>query len=300
VTVAAGPLGTARRPTGRTLTNVDPSLANGFHPVCLAAELTGQHEVRLLGRRWSLRRDNTGQVRADPEVAAVEEANGLVWLAPAGPVVSGVAPSAAFDDPSFPRIWLAPQAISAAAGLLADNFCDMAHFPFVHAATIGSVDDPEVPRYSISPCDEGFDYRYTHRYSNEEDPGVALGIRPREQTRRVTCSYRWPFQMQLRLDHVEAGGTTILLFSLQPRDRATTVAYTCLLRAGFAGGETDLASDAAYEQAILDEDIGLQEQFELDGLPIDPAVEVNVRPDAAGIHLRRTLARFAAGTGLSC
>jgi len=37
----------------------------------------------------------------------------------------------------------------ASVGLLADNFLDMAHFPFVHRATFGADEAAEVPAYRL-------------------------------------------------------------------------------------------------------------------------------------------------------
>ena len=42
-------------------------------------------------------------------------------------------------------VWLPPQRVRVGAGQFIDNFLDFAHFPFVHAATIGSDEALEVP-----------------------------------------------------------------------------------------------------------------------------------------------------------
>ena len=284
---------------GPTFANDHPALERAWHPVALAADVTDDAtEVDLLGRRWVLRREAPGAtVRADPDPdGRVSEHLGVVWLAPA-PVAKPLTELIAcpqFDDPAFAWAWLAPARTTAAASLLADNFLDIAHFPFVHAGTFGSAEDAEVPAYDVEVAsDVEFSYSYTHGYRNEEDPGVAAGLRPLRQTRRVACRYRLPFQMVLTLEHVESGGTTVVLFFLQPEHRRSTVAYTCVMRDHMGGAPVDLAAAVAFEHAVLMEDLALQEQIDLAGLPLERATEVHVRADRAGLELRRALHRFA-------
>jgi vanillate O-demethylase monooxygenase subunit len=48
-------------------------------------------------------------------------------------------------DPSFERSHLPMIETPANARLLADNFLDMAHFPFIHAGTFGAGEAHEAP-----------------------------------------------------------------------------------------------------------------------------------------------------------
>ncbi|WP_162941874.1 hypothetical protein [Desertimonas flava] len=255
-------------------------------------------EVELLGRQWRIARSAAGTVTADPEPAGLRDELGLVWLAPQSPpeALDELVACPSYVDSRFARVWLEPSRTSAAAALLADNFLDMAHFPFVHAGTFGSADDVLVPRYEVERHGVEIGYSYVHGYLNDEDPGVAAGLRPRRQTRRVTALFRLPFQMTLTLEHIESGGTTVILFTLQPESATSTVAYTCVLRDHIGGGPVDVAATAAFEQAVLDEDLALQADIDLDGLPLDLRDEVHVRADAAGIELRRCLASLVALT----
>jgi len=41
-------------------------------------------------------------------------------------------------DPRYPGDWLTPARTTSPAGLMADNFLDVAHFPFVHTSTFGA------------------------------------------------------------------------------------------------------------------------------------------------------------------
>ena len=60
---------------------------------------------------------------------------GLVWVAPEAPRTG------LFDDPdtedgAYVGAWLPPARTTVSAGMVADNFLDVAHFPFVHAGDV--------------------------------------------------------------------------------------------------------------------------------------------------------------------
>jgi phenylpropionate dioxygenase-like ring-hydroxylating dioxygenase large terminal subunit len=267
------------------LTNVSACLAHGWHPVARAHDVTAEPlTVRLLGRDHGVRRTPDGFV-TDAHAAA--EHAGLVWLAPDLPHHSLLEMPEA-DDPAFSSGWLAPQEVGTAAGLLADNFLDVAHFPFVHAETFGSEDDILVPPYEVTSEDEGFSVVYEHTYRNVEDPGVMAGIRPLLQRRRVTYRYKVPFQLRLRLDHLNTRTATVILFLLQPVDLDRTNIWCQVLRDDLAG--TTMADAVAFEQAVLDEDKLLSQRFLLAGLPLRLSDEMHTRADASGVALRRCLA----------
>jgi phenylpropionate dioxygenase-like ring-hydroxylating dioxygenase large terminal subunit len=231
----------------------------------------------------------------------VAERHGLVWLAPDEPF-SEIMDLPEADADGFDSMWLAPADGAAAAGLLADNFLDTAHFPFVHAGTIGAGEDLVVPPYRVEPDGDGFRVVMDQEVANPEDPGVAAGIRPLIQRRVSTYSYRPPFMLRLHMTYPDAGITNVVYFCLQPRELDSTRVYTRLLRDDLGGDPARLAVAARFEQAILDEDLALQGLFTIDGLPLSAgdgelAEEVSIRADAAGVALRRVLAAFVARAG---
>nr|WP_322761633.1 aromatic ring-hydroxylating dioxygenase subunit alpha [Frankia sp. Cr2] len=332
------------------LTNTDPSLRRGWHPVARSSDLGDEPvPVRLLGEHWAIARLDDHvvafadrcphrlaplsagrvdgpelvcgyhgwrfvasgectavpalgpdvpapkQARATPAWGAAER-HGLVWLAPEEPFADIIdLPEA--EDPAFDSVWLDIVLTSSCAGLLADNFLDTAHLPFVHADTIGAGEETIVPPYKVTPDGNGFRARINQTVANPEDPGVAAGLRPLIQRRRSTYIYRPPFQLRLVLEYPDAGSTNTIFFCLQPEDTDSTRVYTRLLRNDLGGDPDRLADAARFEQAILAEDIALQERFGLDGLPLvssgnDGAggdKEVSIRADAAGLALRRVL-----------
>jgi phenylpropionate dioxygenase-like ring-hydroxylating dioxygenase large terminal subunit len=226
----------------------------------------------------------------------VRERLGLIWLAPGEPVdVDLEVPED--GDRAFVVGWLPPERSAGPAGPLADNFLDVAHFPFVHAATFGAADETVVAAYDVAHEPGGFTSVQEQWCDNPQDPAVAAGLRPLRQRRRATYVYRAPFQLRLRLEFLESGAVTTILFLLQPEDVDSTRIYTCLLLHAGPGrplpDPATVAAEVAFEQAVLAEDLDLQADMCSTGLPLVMRDELHVRADRSGVALRRALTDFA-------
>jgi phenylpropionate dioxygenase-like ring-hydroxylating dioxygenase large terminal subunit len=284
-------------PAGRVFGNLDPSLEHAWHPVALATELAdaGSLDVRLLGRTWRISRTPDG-LAADPPAFGVRERFGVVWLAPAEPFD---VPLELPEDgaPGFVVGWLPPVRSTGPAGTLADNFLDVAHFPFIHAATFGAAEEKVVPGYDVIVEDGGFTSIQEQWCDNPMDPAVATGERPLRQRRQATYVYRAPLQLRLRLEFLESGAVTTILFLLQPEDADATRVYTALLLFSGPGqpppGPEIVAQEIAFEEAVLAEDLALQARMASTGLPLVLRDELHVRADRLGVALRRALVEFA-------
>lgn len=223
--------------------------------------------------------------------AGVVERGGIVWLAPEPPR----APLIDVDPPAGALVgMLAPTRLTADPGNLIDNFLDVAHFPFVHAGTFGLAQSDQVDEYELTSTEHGFVAVTEHEFANHEDPGVKAGIRPLVQRRRMTYTYAPPFTTTLRLDYVDAAGTNLILFGIQPErpgpaPLAAVRVYTVLLRNDIPAAAFDEA--IAFEQRVLDEDVVVQRTMRT-ALPLDLTAEVHTKADKLTIELRRTLARF--------
>jgi len=284
-------------PQGPALSNLDPSLASAWHPVALSAELGAELTVRLLGRQWTLERDAYGVLGVPAEAHAITERWGLIWLAPREPRID------LFDDPdtedlAYVGAWLPPSRTKVPAGVVADNFLDVAHFPFVHAGTFGAGERKEVAAYEVTMEPHGCRSVQVQWFENPGDPGVLDGIRPVRQRRRATYVYRAPFQLMLRLEELDAGAVKTILFFAQPEDLRSTRIYTKMLLHGIGGVDdpepATVAAEVAFEEAVLAEDLALQRQMTLTGLPLAMITELHVRADRLGVALRRILADFVA------
>jgi vanillate O-demethylase monooxygenase subunit len=198
------------------------------------------------------------------------------------------------DDPAFVAGELPTLTARASAGLLADNFLDVAHFPFVHAGTFGADEAAEVPQYAVARDDWSFTMGYEHSFANREDPGVASGLRPLVQTRRLAYRLTAPFHLRLRIDFVEAGGTNVIGFFIQPETADSCRLYTTLWRDDLDGDEARLAEAVEFEVAVLRQDLVIQESYHELVLPLAPTAEVHTRADRTTLELRRVLADLVA------
>ncbi len=276
------------------LTNLDPALDHGWHPVARCEEVGGAAlTVRLLGRSLRLHREPGGDLRAEPAPAALAEHLGLVWVAPRPPAAD-LLPCPDAEHPAFSRGVLRPERSTSAAGVLAENFLDVAHFPFVHAATFGAAEARVVEPFEVSADAVGLTSTQEQWFDNPQDPAVARGDRPLRQRRRATYTYRWPFQLLLRLEELDAGSIKTIVFSLQPEDEGSTRIHTTMLLHGLGEQEVPdertVAEEVAFEARVLAEDLALQQAMTVPGLPLRLRAELHVRSDRSGVALRRVLA----------
>jgi phenylpropionate dioxygenase-like ring-hydroxylating dioxygenase large terminal subunit len=290
------------QPAGSSFDNLDPALEHAWHPVALSRELRpgGWLQVRLLGRTWMLRRegrDEGGGVSADPPAFGIRERLGVLWLAPAEPAdVDLDVPEA--RDRRFVSGWMEPVRSPGPAGPLADTFLDATHGPFVHATTVGAPDQAEVPAPEVVLEPGGFSSVQEQWCDNPVDPEVATGGRPLRLRRRTTYTYRAPFQLRLRQEFLDSGGTTTILYLLQPEDPDSTRIYVCVLLASGPGrplhAPAEVAAQVALQKTILEEDVRSQAALDLSGLPVDLRAEVHVPADGRGVALRQALGDFMA------
>ena len=282
-------------PAAAALTNTDPRLRRAWHPAALSTEVAGPAglAVTVVGQQYTLRRG--AALTATPEPAGLVERWGMVWLAPEPPLVP------LFDDPDaedagYVGAWLEPARTRVNAGFVADNFLDVAHFPFVHTGTFGADADRVVEAVEVVPEPGGFRSVQDQWFDNPEDPGVVAGERPLRQRRRATYVHRAPFQLLLRLEELDAGAVKTILFFAQPETDTSTRIYTKMLLHGIGGearpGPATVAREVAFEEAVLAEDLVLQDAVSQPGLPLDMRTELHVRADRLGVALRRELVRF--------
>jgi phenylpropionate dioxygenase-like ring-hydroxylating dioxygenase large terminal subunit len=229
--------------------------------------------------------------------AALTERAGLVFLAPEEPLTELLDLPYASDD-SFVHGALVPIRARVGAGLMIDNFLDQAHFPFVHAATIGTDDARIVPDLTIERHDYGMTVTSRQQFPNHEDRGVQQEIRPLLQERFLRYEYRAPFAVSLYMEYVDAGVTNVIDFFVQPEDDDHCRLHTILHRDDLGDDPDQMAQCVAYEQKIVDEDLVIQERYVDRRLPLDLTTEVHLRADRTGLELRRILADFLAEAGV--
>jgi vanillate O-demethylase monooxygenase subunit len=225
--------------------------------------------------------------------AGVAERLGIVFLAPEAPVV-GLPTIEEAGEGGFESLELPPTEARASAALMADNFLDFAHFPFVHAGTFGTDESATLAPYDVQRDGWTFQVVYEHSFANREDPGVAAGIRPLVQTRRMTYRYQAPLFLTLRLEFLEAKGINVIGFFIQPQSQERCRLYTTLWRNDLSGDPAARENAIAFEQEVLAEDLAVQSRYDDLSLPLDLRAEVHTRADRNTIELRRVLSDFVA------
>jgi len=220
--------------------------------------------------------------------SSVNEAHGIVFLAPEAPVAP-LGPMPEADDAAFLEGRLPTLRTRGSAGLLADNFIDIAHFPFVHAARLGTDEAAEVAPFAVAREGRSFTLVYEHPFAHREDPGVAAGLRPLVPTRRLTYQLCAPFHLRLRVDFVDAGGSNVIGFFIQPETDESCRLFTTLWRDDLDGDAERMAEAVEFELAVLREDLRIQEAYHELELPLDPTAEIHTRADRATLELRRVL-----------
>jgi vanillate O-demethylase monooxygenase subunit len=223
--------------------------------------------------------------------ARVAESHGMVFVALEEPLMPIPLIEAA-NDPSFMKGDLPVFTARASAGLLADNFLDMAHFPFVHVGTFGEGEAKEVPHYKVQRDGFTFEASYEHQFANREDPGVDAGIRPLVQTRRLTYRYHAPFHLELKIEFLDAGGTNVIGFFLTPEDDDHVRIYSSIWRNDLEGSLERMADAIDFEVRVVNEDLRIQSHYEDLALPLESTAELHTRADKITLELRRVLHDF--------
>jgi vanillate O-demethylase monooxygenase subunit len=224
--------------------------------------------------------------------AEVTEQDGLVWLAPEPPraPVPDLHPGVPLGGDGIATVSMPVVEVKSNAALLIDNFLDEAHFPFVHAATIGGAGPEPIPRADVDRRGLSFTAVREHTFTNLTDPAVRDGTRPAVQRRRMTYRYQVPLTATLLLEFLDAGGWQFLTFAVQPEDAGSCRVYQTATGPGLA--DPDQAESAVkYEMSILEEDLDLQRRA-LSGLefPLDVGAELHTRADRVSVEFRRVLA----------
>ena len=223
--------------------------------------------------------------------AALVISHGMVFVAIDEPITPPPTLGAA-NDPAFQSGDLPVLTTRGSAALLADNFLDVAHFPFVHAATFGADEVRTVPACSVERDGFSFSATYEHEFSNREDPGVAAGLRPLLQRRRLTYRYSAPFHLELAIEFLDAGGANVIGFFLTPEDDHTVRIYSTLWRNDLGESAERMEEAIGFEMAVIAEDLRIQSRYERLSMPLDVTSEVHTRADRTTVELRRILNDF--------
>lgn len=225
----------------------------------------------------------------------VQEAYGLVWLAPDEPLAALPA-FPEWGQPGFDGFWNEPRATPTSAAQLVDNFLDASHFPFVHTATFGTDEAALVVNEPV--VRDGWDVSTTFDtwYRNFDDPLVATGEHPEVQPQRLLKQGTAGYTVYLRLGFPVTGATFSILFCCQPETATRTRIYKLMARDDLGGDQDRIESTIADELQILEEDLAILERYAAMAVHLD-LTECHTRGDRLSVGWRRILGDLVAEAG---
>jgi vanillate O-demethylase monooxygenase subunit len=214
--------------------------------------------------------------------AGVDERYGIVWLAPDAPVAPLV-DLPEWGSSEFPLVQGGASTWRAGAGQMADNFLDVAHFPFTHLGSFGVAGDRVVPEHDVRREGWTINVNHTH-HAVSADPED-----PRPELREQAFHLRAPFSIVLRLRYQRSGDELAVLLAIQPVDADTSRLYRWNLRNGRAALRRPEAELERLDALVVEEDRSLLEQLETNAMPLDLRDEVHTKADRATVELRKLL-----------
>jgi nitrite reductase/ring-hydroxylating ferredoxin subunit len=208
----------------------------------------------------------------------VREQYGVIWLCPGSPV--GAPPAIAQDvDASYRRLTAGMETWATSATRMADNFCDVAHFPFVHAGTIGGDTDPVVDAVNIEELGDGFvGYRYSVDVLDETGHRV---------TQNMSTAFHLPFVVRSDTRYASGprtGHDRVLLLCSTPVDDQHSL-FTFIV---WRNHDHDVPAE---ELLAFDRAIGAEDKLMLEQIPgpLRSSGTVSVKADRLSVRWRQAL-----------
>lgn len=287
-----------RAPDGKPVVARDLCLHRGA-PMSMGSMQNGQLVCKYHGFRY----DEHGQcvcIPAHPgapipsklrlQTFPALERYGLIWTRL---IDKGDAPFPNFDewdDPQYLQVLPNAVDLDAAAGRQIEGFLDVSHFAFVHVATFGEVDNPEVPTYSVELTPAGFKADYISTVSNYPVHLKHLN-QPGFRWRRLFETWL-PFTAKLTVFFPNDGRLQILNAASPVSARKTRV--FCPICRNF-DRDAPMQPTLDFNHAVFAEDKAVVEQQYPEDLPIDLQEEVHIRADKSSITYRQGLAKLGLG-----
>lgn len=220
--------------------------------------------------------------RAELAIVSSIERYGWVWVCldsePAAPIP---------DVDEYDRVgWRAvpePESVwDCAAGMLIDNNLDPGHIAFVHRASFGTPDTPEVPVAEVTSTTHGL--RSCYEIAVKARPGEHEGT-----VRRTTADVLGPFLLVIRIDYPD-GVSHVMIKACTPIDDGATRQFQLVLR-NDTEHDRPAADIVAFDAQVWEEDRRVLEHI-ADGFHIDVRANIHLKTDRTSIEYRRYLARL--------
>jgi phenylpropionate dioxygenase-like ring-hydroxylating dioxygenase large terminal subunit len=218
------------------------------------------------------------------------ERYGLIWVRLAEQGDDTLPDFEEWNDPDFVQAQPNAVDLNSAAGRQLEGFLDVSHFAFVHTATFGEENNPEVPSYPVELTEHGFRADYISTVSNY--PSHLKHLNPPGFEWRRLFEVWLPFAAKLTIWFPE-GKRLCVLNVASPMSARKTRMFSPLCR--------DFDRDAPmqptldFNHQVFAEDKAIVESQHPEDLPLDLAAEVHIGADKSSINYRKLLAKLGLG-----
>lgn len=257
---------------------------------------------QIICKYHGVRYDSTGQctcIPAQPNAAipsklklttfGVVERYGLVWVRLVDTGEVHFPDFQEWDDPDYLQVLPDSVDLNAAAGRQVEGFLDVSHFSFVHAASFGERDNPEVPDYPIELTPSGFRADYISTVSNY--PHSLKHLNPPDFLWRRLFEVWLPFTAKLTVFF--PNGQLHILNAASPISARKTRVFVPICR-NF-DKDAPLQDTLDFNHQVFAEDKAIVEEQYPEDLPINLQDEVHIAGDKSSITFRKKLAALGLG-----
>lgn len=223
--------------------------------------------------------------KARTNVYRVQEKFGLIWVCKSEPK-HDIPAFPQWDDPTYRNIPSGPYHFDAAAPRAIENFLDVAHFPFVHAGTLGDPAHTTIADYEAEISDDGVVAENIRVWQPDPD-GTGEGG-------EVTYTYR--VLRPLVASFIKTKGPSFAAYyAVCPIDTLKTKGW--ILMAMNYGFDQPAESLIAFQDRVTGEDIPIVESQRPELLPLDLQEELHLRSDRTAIAYRKWLRQLGVTFG---
>jgi phenylpropionate dioxygenase-like ring-hydroxylating dioxygenase large terminal subunit len=209
------------------------------------------------------------------------ERYGLVWVALETPAAD-VPVFPPYDAPGTRAYVDGPYDFAACAPRVVENFLDMAHFPFVHAGSLGAEPFTEVKDYEVIATEAGLETR-GGRFWQPQPSGLAA------EGAEVEYTYRVIHPLVASLGKLPGRPDAFdILLATSPIDATHTRVWKVNVFAD--GDDARVERFAAFSRAAMLQDRPIVESQSPKPLPLEPSAEAHQRADRLSAAYRRYLA----------
>ena len=221
--------------------------------------------------------DQTPPAKARVKTYRAQVKYGLIWVT-LGEPEHDIPTFPEWEDDGYRNLPSGPYYFDAAAPRVIENFLDVAHFPFVHAGSLGDPGHPEIGDYEAEITDEGVVSENIRVWQPNPD-GTGVGG-------EVVYTYR-VFRPLVAYFVKVKGPRFAAMYPVCPIDELKSKGWVLMsMNYGF---EQSAESIITFQDAVTGEDIPIVESQRPELLPLDLQSELHLRSDRTAIAYRKWL-----------